>query len=72
MTPEERAAAAQGYFLDDVLSQKLSGWINEHYREELAPDDLRDPDLVDETQAALDALTQILPLGGDFYPFQRT
>jgi succinylarginine dihydrolase len=71
MTPEERAAAAQGFFLDDALSTKLSDWINTHYREELAPDDLRDPSLVDETQAALDALTQILPLGGDFYPFQR-
>jgi succinylarginine dihydrolase len=72
MTPVERAAAAQGLFLDDVLSQKLSAWINKHYREELAPDDLRDPNLVDETQVALDALTKILPLGGDFYPFQRT
>ena len=71
MTPDERAAAAQGFFLDDARSQELSAWINKHYRENLAPDDLRDPNLVGETQAALDALTQILPLGGDFYPFQR-
>jgi succinylarginine dihydrolase len=72
MTPAERAAAAQGFFLDDALSQRLSAWIDQHYREELAPDDLRDPSLVNETQSALDALTQILPLGSDFYPFQRT
>ncbi|MBS0384088.1 MAG: N-succinylarginine dihydrolase [Proteobacteria bacterium] len=71
MTPEERAAAAQGFFLTDALSDQLAGWINKHYREEVAPADLRDPNLVSETQAALDALTQILPLGGDFYPFQR-
>jgi succinylarginine dihydrolase len=71
MMPDERAAAAHGFFLDDALSTKLSAWVNKHYREELAPDDLRDPNLVDETQTALDALTQILPLGGDFYPFQR-
>lgn len=71
MTAEERAAAAHGFLLDDALAAKLTTWIGKHYREVLAPDDLRDPALVDETQAALDALTQILPLGGDFYPFQR-
>ncbi len=71
MTPQERAAAAQGFFLDDALSNKLSAWIDEHYREQMTPDDLRDPNLIAETQTALDALTQILPLGGDFYPFQH-
>jgi succinylarginine dihydrolase len=72
MTPEERAVAAQGFFLDDALAAKLEAWINSHYREELAPDDVGDPSLVSETQAALDDLTRILPLGSDFYPYQRT
>ncbi|WP_395647729.1 N-succinylarginine dihydrolase [Terricaulis sp.] len=72
MTPAERAAAAQGFFLDDALAAKLEAWIKTHYREELAPADLPDPSLVTETQTALDELTRILPLGGDFYPFQRT
>lgn len=72
MTPAERAAAAQGFFLDDALGAKLEAWIKAHYREELAPADLPDPALVTETQTALDELTRILPLGGDFYPFQRT
>lgn len=72
MTPQERAAAAQGFFLDDALAAKLEAWIKKHYREELAPDDLGDPALVGEVQAALDELTRILPLGSDFYPFQRT
>lgn len=71
MTPAERAAAAQGFFLDDALAAKLEAWIKTHYREELAPEDLGDPALVDETQRALDELTRILPLGADFYPFQR-
>ncbi|MGQ0531640.1 MAG: N-succinylarginine dihydrolase [Caulobacteraceae bacterium] len=71
MTPEERTAAAQGFFLDDALAAKLEVWIKRHYRDELAPSDLGDPTLVGETQAALDELTRILPLGSDFYPFQR-
>jgi succinylarginine dihydrolase len=71
MTPEERAAAAQGFFLDDTLADRLEAWVRKHYREELAPDDLGDPALVTETQTALDELTHILPLGSDFYPFQR-
>lgn len=71
MTPAERAATAQGFFLDDALAAKLEAWIKTHYREELAPEDLGDPALVGETHRALDELTRILPLGGDFYPFQR-
>lgn len=71
MTPEERAAAAQGFFLDEALAAKLEAWIKAHYREELAPADLADISLIDETQRALDALTRILPLGSGFYDFQR-
>ncbi len=71
MTPEERAAAAQGFFLNDTLAAQLESWIKSHYREELAPADLGNPALVRETQTALDELTRILPLGSDFYPFQR-
>ncbi len=71
MTAQERTAAAQGFFLDDALAAKLEAWITRHYREELARDDLGDPALVGETQTALDELTRILPLGSDFYPFQR-
>lgn len=71
MTPEERGAAAKDFFLDEALAGKLEDWIRRHYREELAPPDLADPALVEETQRALDELTKILPLGADFYPFQR-
>jgi succinylarginine dihydrolase len=71
MTPAERAAAAQGFFLTDALADQLETWVRKHYREKLAPSDLADANLVDETQRALDELTRILPLGADFYPFQR-
>lgn len=71
MTEAERRSAEQGFFLDDALGASLEAWIKRHYRDELGPGDLADPALVDETQAALDELTRILPLGGDFYPFQR-
>jgi len=71
MTPRERAAAAQGFFLDDGLASQLEPWVERHYRTELAPEDLADPLIVSETQTALDELTRILPLGSDFYPFQR-
>jgi succinylarginine dihydrolase len=71
MTRAERAAAAEGFFLTDALGVQLEDWVRAHYRETLAPADLADPSLVDETQTALDRLTKILPLGSDFYPFQR-
>jgi succinylarginine dihydrolase len=71
MAPQERAAAAQGFFLDDALADRLETWVRKHYREEIAPQDLPDPNLVSETQTALDELTHILPLGSGFYPFQR-
>lgn len=54
----------------DLLYEKLKDWIHRHYREALTSPDLRDPQLVDETQAALDALTGILDLG-PVYSFQR-
>jgi succinylarginine dihydrolase len=71
LTLAERHAAAQGFFLTDALYEQLTSWVRQHYRDHLSPDDLGDPDLVDETQCALDALCAILPLGSDFYAFQR-
>ncbi|MCR6643691.1 MAG: N-succinylarginine dihydrolase [Terricaulis sp.] len=71
VTAPERAALAQGFLLSDALADQLEAWVRSHYREALAPEDLADPALISETQTALDALTRILPLGGDFYPFQR-
>ena len=60
-----------GLVLTAEREAALDTWIERHYRDRLAPEDLVDPALVREVREALDALTQLLDLGGDFYPFQR-
>lgn len=68
---EEEAKAVTGrVFLDKALKDELDQWVRDHYREELAVDDLRDPALMDESFTALDELTGILGLGS-LYDFQR-
>ena len=71
MTKEEQAAATRGFFLTETLADELEAWVNRHYRETLSPEDLADPALIKETRAALDELTRVLPLGAEFYDFQR-
>ena len=70
LTARERAAIGANVFLDDTLAQALEAWIRRHYRETLAPADLADPALLDESRRALDELTQLLRLPA-VYPFQR-
>ena len=70
LTEEEVAAAHQPVLLTDRLYHHLGAWIEKHHRDELRPDDLADPKLLDESRAALDELTQILELGS-IYAFQR-
>jgi succinylarginine dihydrolase len=53
------------------LHTTLADWITRRYRDRLAPADLADPNLLTECREALDELSHILDLGGDFYPFQR-
>jgi succinylarginine dihydrolase len=66
----ERGGENPGAGLDDRLFARLDAWIDTHYRDRLAPDDLADPKLLDESRAALDELTTILSLGA-VYDFQR-
>ena len=66
----QRAAVARGVWIDDTLFGKLDAWIERHYRDRLAPADLADPKLLDESRTALDELTQMLELGA-LYDFQR-
>ena len=67
--PEDRAAVAANVFLDDALDASLDAWIRRHYRDRLAPADLRDPTLLDESRRALDELTRLLRLPA-VYSFQ--
>jgi len=71
LTDAERAAVNPKVWMNDALYAELTAWANTHYREALGPEDLGDPALIEESRAALDALTVILGLGSDFYPFQR-
>jgi succinylarginine dihydrolase len=69
LTLAERAALGARVILDDALAAGLDTWIHMHYRDRLAPEDLADPALVDESRRALDELTGILGLPA-VYPFQ--
>ena len=65
----DRRAIAANVFLDADLDAALDGWIRRHYRDRLAPADLRDPALLDESRRALDELTALMRLPS-IYPFQ--
>lgn len=65
----ERRAIGARVWLDDALAGDLEDWIVAHYRDRLAPADLGDPALLDESRRALDALTRLLRLPS-VYPFQ--
>ena len=70
LSEEELAATDQNFILDAGKFAKLEEWVETHYRDRLAVEDLKDPALMDESFAALDALTQLLGMGA-FYDFQR-
>ena len=71
LTEQEWGQVNSGQKFSSQLHAKLNDWVNAHYRDSLAPEDLCDPNLMDESFAALDELTTIMNLGSDFYPFQR-
>ena len=70
LTERELAAVHPGVWFEDALYAALTGWVRRHYRDELAPDDLADPALLDESRKALDELTGLLGLG-PIYSFQQ-
>jgi len=69
MTDDEVRALSAKTLLDDALFASLAAWIDRHYRDRLAPDDLADPALALEGMRALDELTTLLELGS-VYDFQ--
>jgi succinylarginine dihydrolase len=70
LTEEELAQVHAAALLDETLFNTLKEWVRTHYRDRIAPEDLKDPELATSSFAALDALTQILDLGS-VYDFQR-
>ncbi|WP_421792112.1 N-succinylarginine dihydrolase [Hyphobacterium sp.] len=71
LTPAELASVNPACLMNDARYETLCDWARAHYRDALHPDDLGDPALIEESRTALDALTGLLDLGSDFYPFQR-
>ncbi len=59
LTVTEFAAVDPSRLVDADLCDELDAWIDRHYRDELTPDDLRDPQLVVEVGSALDELDEI-------------
>ena len=69
MSEEQIKQTQARVFLDDALYDDLVAWVNQHYRDHLAVEDLTDPKLLLECQAALDELTALLAMGS-VYDFQ--
>lgn len=70
LTSEEVSAVAPGCLWTPAGHAALESWVRRHYREELSPSDLADPQLLRESRAALDELTGLLGIG-PIYDFQR-
>ena len=70
LSDEEAAAVNQNFVLNDAMVKKLENWVTKHYRDRLAPEDLGDPAFMDESFAAMQALTDLLGMGS-FYDFQQ-
>lgn len=70
LTEAEIAAVNPRFLLNDQSIDQLQAWVNKHYRDSLLPDDLKDPDFLNECYTAFDELTQLLELGS-YYDFQR-
>ncbi len=70
LTGTEYAAMNPHVQLTDQLYKQLVQWVEKHYRDQLTPDDLPDPQLLQEGRQALDELSRLLELGS-IYSFQR-
>lgn len=66
----EASAVNQQFLLTDKKIDALEEWVKKYYRDRITPDDLADPSLMEESFAAMQALTDLLSMGA-FYDFQR-
>ncbi|MBI6548635.1 N-succinylarginine dihydrolase [Xenorhabdus lircayensis] len=70
LNEKELAAVNPATLMTPELYQRLTTWVERHYRDSLYITDMADPQLLSEVYCALDELTQILRLGS-IYEFQR-
>ncbi|TGN40507.1 N-succinylarginine dihydrolase [Marinobacter confluentis] len=69
LNDDELNAMHPGVLMTDALYQRLTTWVEAHYRDQLSQEDLGDPMLLEEVRKALDELSGILGLGS-IYDFQ--
>ncbi len=62
LTPEQLRSVHSGVIFDDELYCRLIAWVENHYRESLTANDLKDPKLLEETADAAQSLSAILNL----------
>lgn len=62
LTDDEASSLSGRVLLDDALYADLVAWVEQHYRDELKPSDLLDPQLAEEARGARIALAEILAL----------
>lgn len=55
LTQEEMTACDPSVFINDQTYLRLTRWVDRHYRDRLAVEDLRDPSLLDESLLALES-----------------
>jgi succinylarginine dihydrolase len=68
LTEPELAGAHPAVFLDDALYAKLVDWVTRHYRDQLLPADLADPNLLEASRAAIADLHHLLKLPPPLLP----
>ena len=69
LNEQELQAANPRVLMSDRLYERLNQWIDKYYRDRMKPEDLSDPQLLTESRAALDELTQLTGTGS-IYSFQ--
>ncbi|MET0265892.1 MAG: N-succinylarginine dihydrolase [Duganella sp.] len=62
LTEAEEQAMHQGVVMTEPLYHTLVAWVEKHYRDRLAPEDLADPALAIEVRSALEELSRILQM----------
>ena len=70
LNDEELESINQNFLMNNDRLDSIKLLIEREYREVLYPDDLKDPNLLDESRRVLDELTQIFGTGS-IYEFQK-
>ena len=70
LNDEELESLNQNFLMNSERLESIKLLIETEYRDVLYPDDLKDPNLLDESRRVLDELTQIFSTGS-IYEFQK-